>query len=114
MRAFAPVVFDATHSVQEPGGLGGNASGGHREYAPLLARAAVAAGADGLFIETHPDPDHAKSDAASQIPLAEMEHVLTQCMAVFEAAAGLDALLRLVHYRNWCLNPLECRKDRKC
>jgi 2-dehydro-3-deoxyphosphooctonate aldolase (KDO 8-P synthase) len=85
MRPFAPVVFDATHSVQEPGGLGGNASGGHREYAPLLARAAVAAGADALFIETHPDPDHAKSDAASQIPLREMEQVLTQCLAVFEA-----------------------------
>ncbi len=85
MRQFAPVVFDATHSVQEPGGLGGEASGGQRQYAPLLARAAVAAGADALFLETHPDPDHAKSDAASQIALADMEKVLRQCLAVFEA-----------------------------
>jgi len=85
MREFAPVVFDATHSVQEPGGLG-HASGGRREYAPLLARAAMAAGADVLFIETHPDPDKAKSDAASQIPLDQLEQVLAQCLAVFNAA----------------------------
>jgi 2-dehydro-3-deoxyphosphooctonate aldolase (KDO 8-P synthase) len=85
MQPFAPVVFDATHSVQEPGGLGGNASGGQRQFAPLLARAAMAAGADALFIETHPNPDRAKSDAASQIPLADMEPVLKQCLAIFEA-----------------------------
>lgn len=85
MQEFAPVVFDATHSVQEPGALGG-ASGGRREYAPLLAGAAMAAGADALFIETHPDPDQAKSDAASQIPLNEMEGVLKRCLAIFEAA----------------------------
>ena len=84
MREFAPVVFDATHSVQEPGGLG-HASGGRREYAPLLARAAMAAGADALFIETHPDPDNAKSDAASQIPLDQLEPLLAQCLAVFNA-----------------------------
>jgi 2-dehydro-3-deoxyphosphooctonate aldolase (KDO 8-P synthase) len=85
MKKFAPVVFDATHSVQEPGGLG-NASGGKREYAPLLANAAMAAGADALFIETHTDPDNAKSDAASQIPLDQMHAVLKKCLAIYEIA----------------------------
>lgn len=85
MRKFAPVVFDATHSVQEPGALG-SASGGRREDAPLLARAALAAGADALFIETHPDPDIARSDAASQIPLDRMPELLKRCLAVFRAA----------------------------
>ncbi|MDY6914387.1 MAG: 3-deoxy-8-phosphooctulonate synthase [Planctomycetota bacterium] len=87
MRRFAPVVFDATHSVQEPGALG-EASGGRREYAPLLAAAAAAAGADALFIETHPEPNKAKSDAASQLPLDEMEPLLRRCLAIF--AAGRD------------------------
>jgi len=82
MRPFAPVIFDATHSVQEPGGLGGNASGGQRRFAPMLAAAALIAGADGLFVETHPNPDQAKSDAACQIPLAEMSAVLERCLAV--------------------------------
>ncbi len=85
MQQFAPVIFDATHSVQQPGGLG-NASGGERQYAPMLANAAIAAGADGLFIETHPDPDKALSDAASQIALTEMETVLTRTAAIFSAA----------------------------
>ncbi|MFB3890522.1 MAG: 3-deoxy-8-phosphooctulonate synthase [Phycisphaerae bacterium] len=85
MRQFAPVVFDATHSVQEPGGLG-EASGGKREYVPMLAAAALAAGADALFIETHPDPDKALSDAASQVPLDGMEALLKRCLAVFKAA----------------------------
>lgn len=85
MQAHAPVVFDATHSVQEPGGLG-TASGGQREYAPMLAAAAMAAGADALFIETHPDPDLAESDAATQIPLDQMESLLRRCLAVFRAA----------------------------
>jgi 2-dehydro-3-deoxyphosphooctonate aldolase (KDO 8-P synthase) len=85
MQPFAPVVFDATHSVQQPGGLG-NASGGERQYAPMLAGAALACGADGLFIETHPQPDEALSDAASQIPLAGMESVLKRCLAFFRAA----------------------------
>ena len=85
MRAFAPVAFDATHSVQEPGGLG-HASGGRREYVPVLAAAAVAAGADGLFVETHPDPADARSDAASQLPLDEMEPMLRRCLAIFTAA----------------------------
>ncbi|MBN1943339.1 MAG: 3-deoxy-8-phosphooctulonate synthase [Phycisphaerae bacterium] len=83
MQEYAPVVFDATHSVQQPGGLG-SASGGQREYAPLLARAAMAAGADGLFIETHPTPEKALSDAASQIALEDMEGVLRQCLAIFQ------------------------------
>ena len=64
MKEIAPVVFDATHSVQEPGGLG-NASGGRREFAPTLAYAAMAVGADALFIETHPNPDKALSDTSA-------------------------------------------------
>ncbi|MCJ7544342.1 MAG: 3-deoxy-8-phosphooctulonate synthase [Phycisphaerae bacterium] len=85
MREFAPVVFDATHSVQEPGALG-SASGGDRRAAAVLAGAAMAAGADGLFIETHPDPSAAKSDAPVMIPLAEMEDVLARCLAIHQAA----------------------------
>ena len=76
MRKFGcPVIFDATHSVQLPGG-GGDKSAGQREFAPVLARCAVAAGADGLFIETHPDPDRALSDGPNMIPLAEMPRLL--------------------------------------
>lgn len=71
-----PVVFDATHSVQLPGGLG-SASGGQREYIPVLARAAVAAGVSGLFMETHPDPDKALSDGPNAWPLHQMETLLT-------------------------------------
>jgi 2-dehydro-3-deoxyphosphooctonate aldolase (KDO 8-P synthase) len=85
MQAYAPVVFDATHSVQEPGGLG-HASGGQAEFAPLLAGAAMAAGADALFVETHPDPPSAKSDAACQVPLADVEALLRRCLAIFHAA----------------------------
>ncbi len=85
MQEFAPVVFDATHSVQQPGGLG-KASGGQRQYAPVLAWAAIAAGADALFIETHPDPDNALSDAACQIPLEEIEDVLKKASAIFSAS----------------------------
>jgi len=70
-----PVIFDATHSVQQPGGLGG-ASGGQRQFAPVLARAAVAVGVAGLFIETHPDPDSAPSDGPNMIPLHEMPALL--------------------------------------
>jgi 2-dehydro-3-deoxyphosphooctonate aldolase (KDO 8-P synthase) len=84
MREFAPVLFDATHSTQEPGGLG-NASGGQRQFALPLALAALAVGADGLFVETHPDPSQAKSDAACQVPLAEMEAFLERCLAVYQA-----------------------------
>jgi 2-dehydro-3-deoxyphosphooctonate aldolase (KDO 8-P synthase) len=76
-----PVLFDATHSVQLPGG-GGDKSTGQREFAPVLARAAVAAGADGLFIETHPDPDRALSDGPNMIPLAEMPKLLATLLKV--------------------------------
>lgn len=78
MRTFGfPVVFDATHSVQLPGGAG-DRSGGQREFAPVLARAAVAAGANGLFIETHPDPDRALSDGPNMIPLDAVPRLLAQ------------------------------------
>jgi 2-dehydro-3-deoxyphosphooctonate aldolase (KDO 8-P synthase) len=70
-----PVIFDATHSVQQPGGLG-SASGGQREFAPVLARAAAAVGVAGFFIETHPDPDKAPSDGPNMIPLAQMGALL--------------------------------------
>jgi 2-dehydro-3-deoxyphosphooctonate aldolase (KDO 8-P synthase) len=79
-----PVVFDATHSVQLPGG-GGDKSGGQREFAPVLARCAVAAGADGLFIETHPKPDEALSDGPNMIPLADVPELLEQLLRVREA-----------------------------
>ena len=71
-----PVVFDATHSVQLPGGQGGS-SGGQREFIPVLARAAVAVGVSGLFMETHPDPDRALSDGPNAWPLGQMEELLT-------------------------------------
>lgn len=70
-----PVVFDATHSVQLPGGLGA-ATGGQREFVPVLARAAIAAGVSGLFLETHPDPDHAPSDGPNMWPLGKLEELL--------------------------------------
>jgi 2-dehydro-3-deoxyphosphooctonate aldolase (KDO 8-P synthase) len=82
-----PIVFDATHSVQLPGGQG-DKSGGQREFAPVLARAAVAAGADGLFIETHPEPDKALSDGPNMIPLKEMQRVLTSLVRIKEAVRG--------------------------
>lgn len=75
MRQFTPVVFDVTHSVQQPGGMGGS-SGGQRQFAPFLARAAAATGVDGFFIETHPNPDKALSDGPNMIPLHEMEDFL--------------------------------------
>lgn len=79
-----PVIFDATHSVQLPGG-GGDRSAGQREFAPVLAAAAVAAGADGVFIETHPDPDRALSDGPNSIPLGEMPAVLKRLVRIHEA-----------------------------
>jgi 2-dehydro-3-deoxyphosphooctonate aldolase (KDO 8-P synthase) len=75
-----PVVFDATHSVQQPGGLGG-ASGGQREFVPVLARAALAVGVAALFIETHPDPDRAPSDGPNMVPLAELPELLDVFLA---------------------------------
>ena len=83
MQQYGPTCFDATHSVQQPGGQG-ETSGGEREFGAVLACSALAAGANGLFIETHPDPDNAKSDAACQIALADMPTVLKRCKAVFE------------------------------
>lgn len=85
MRHFGvPVIFDATHSVQLPGG-GGDRSGGQREFAPVLARCALAAGASGIFIETHPDPDQALSDGPNMIPLAEMPALLKSLLKVYSA-----------------------------
>ena len=81
----APVIFDATHSVQQPGGQG-TSSGGEREFVPLLARAAVAVGVAGVFIETHPDPDHAPSDGPNMVPLREFEGLVRTLMA-FDALA---------------------------
>jgi 2-dehydro-3-deoxyphosphooctonate aldolase (KDO 8-P synthase) len=79
-----PVIFDATHSVQLPGG-GGDKSSGQREFAPVLARCALAAGANGIFIETHPNPDQALSDGPNTIPLAEMPVLLSSLLKVFKA-----------------------------
>src|SRR5688500_13116084 len=76
-----PVVFDATHWTQQPAGMG-NQSGGNPQYSPLLARAAVAAGVDGLFLECHPEPKKAKSDAATMLGLDEVEPLLTQCRQI--------------------------------
>ena len=78
-----PVLFDVTHSTQQPGGLG-NASAGRRRFAPVLAKAAVAAGANGLFLEVHPDPNNAKSDAASIMPIDWLEDLLKICKNIFE------------------------------
>src|SRR3954464_12182290 len=86
MRRFGyPVIFDATHSVQLPGG-GGDKSSGQREFAPVLARCAVVAGATGVFIETHPNPERALSDGPNMIPLAEMPKLLTSLVRVHAAA----------------------------
>ena len=82
-----PVVFDITHSTQQPAGLG-SASGGQPQYSPMLAHAAVAAGVDGLFLECHPDPKHAKSDAASVLDLAVVDKLLTQCKQLADLRAG--------------------------
>ena len=83
MRQFAPVVFDITHSVQQPGGQGGS-SGGQREFAPILARAAAATGIDGFFIETHPEPSKALSDGPNLIPLHRMGDFLEMLKASWE------------------------------
>jgi 2-dehydro-3-deoxyphosphooctonate aldolase (KDO 8-P synthase) len=78
-----PVVFDVTHSTQQPAGMG-NQSGGNPQYSPMLARAAVAAGVDGLFLECHPEPKKAKSDAATMLALDAVEPLLTQCRQIAE------------------------------
>ena len=82
MRRFGcPVIFDATHSVQQPSSQAG-ITGGNREMVPYLMRAALAVGVDGLFIETHPDPDKAISDAANQVRLSDMENLLKQALEI--------------------------------
>ncbi|MET3907322.1 2-dehydro-3-deoxyphosphooctonate aldolase (KDO 8-P synthase) [Bradyrhizobium sp. S3.3.6] len=83
----APVIFDATHSVQQPGGKGAS-SGGEREFVPVLARAAVAVGVAGVFIETHPDPDRAPSDGPNMVPLREFEGLIRTLMAFDTIAKG--------------------------
>jgi 2-dehydro-3-deoxyphosphooctonate aldolase (KDO 8-P synthase) len=85
----APVIFDATHSVQQPGGKG-TSSGGEREFVAVLARAAVAVGVAGVFIETHPDPDHAPSDGPNMVPLNAFEGLLRKLMA-FDALSKSKA-----------------------
>lgn len=80
-----PVIFDATHSVQQPGGRG-ESSGGQREYAPVLARAAVAVGVAGVFIETHQDPDNAPSDGANMIPLEQIDGLVAELIALDQIA----------------------------
>lgn len=85
MRTFGfPVIFDATHSVQLPGG-GGDKSSGQRQFAPVLARAALAAGADGIFLETHPQPDRALSDGPNMIPLDQIPGLLSSLLKVYSA-----------------------------
>ncbi|HAD25648.1 MAG TPA: 3-deoxy-8-phosphooctulonate synthase [Alphaproteobacteria bacterium] len=83
-----PVIFDATHSVQQPGGQG-TTSGGQREFVPVLARAAVAVGVAGLFMETHPDPDNAPSDGPNMVPLSDMPALLARLQAFDRLAKGL-------------------------
>jgi 2-dehydro-3-deoxyphosphooctonate aldolase (KDO 8-P synthase) len=77
----APVIFDATHSVQQPGGKGAS-SGGERRFVPVLARAAVAVGVAGVFIETHPDPDSAPSDGPNMVPLRDLEPLLAELIEI--------------------------------
>jgi len=84
----APVIFDATHSVQQPGGQG-TSSGGEREFVPVLARAAVAVGVAGVFIETHPDPDHAPSDGTNMVPLRQFEGLARTLMSFDEVTKKL-------------------------
>ena len=90
MRSFGyPVIFDVTHSLQLPGGEG-SCSGGQREFAEPLARAAVAAGVDGIFMEVHPEPDKALCDGPNTIPLGEVEGLLRRLKEVFQAVKALD------------------------
>jgi len=87
-----PVIFDATHSIQLPGGQG-KCSGGQREFAPMLSRAAVAAGADGVFMEVHPDPDKALCDGPNSLPLDSLEAVFEQLKAIRKAVQPVDSSL---------------------
>jgi len=86
MREFAPVIFDATHSVQLPSGSNG-VSGGQPQFIPMLSRAAVAAGVDGIFMEVHDNPAEAKSDGANALNLMNLREVLSQLLAVHKASS---------------------------
>jgi 2-dehydro-3-deoxyphosphooctonate aldolase (KDO 8-P synthase) len=86
-----PVIFDATHSVQLPG-ASGTSTNGQRQFVPTLAKAAVAAGCDGLFMEVHPDPDHAMSDGPNQVPLAQFKELMTHVMKVHQVVSSLPEL----------------------
>lgn len=86
-----PVIFDATHSVQLPGG-GGTVSSGQRQYVPTLAKAAVAAGCDGLFMEVHPNPDLAKSDGPNQVPLSLARELVSQCLKIHQLNRSMPEL----------------------
>lgn len=88
MRQFAPVIFDATHSVQKPGG-GGRVSSGNREFVPYLAKAAMAVGVDGLFLETHPNPEVALSDGPNMVPLNQMQALLKQLLAIHDVVKNI-------------------------
>ena len=93
MREFGyPVVFDATHSVQRPGGMG-KGSGGDGRWAPALARAAVATGCDGVFMETHPNPPEALSDSANSIPLSQIER-LWRTLSIISSMCAMDEIIR--------------------
>jgi 2-dehydro-3-deoxyphosphooctonate aldolase (KDO 8-P synthase) len=83
-----PVIFDCTHSVQLPSGAGG-VSSGQRQFIPTLTKAAIAAGCQGLFMEVHPNPDKALSDGATQIPLANIEEFLKQCLKLHASVSGM-------------------------
>jgi 2-dehydro-3-deoxyphosphooctonate aldolase (KDO 8-P synthase) len=90
MKTGYPVIMDATHAVQQPGGQGGS-SGGQREFAPVMARAAVSLGIAGVFIETHENPDHAPSDGPNMIPLAQMPMLIKSLMS-FDRLAKADPI----------------------
>jgi 2-dehydro-3-deoxyphosphooctonate aldolase (KDO 8-P synthase) len=89
----APVIFDATHSVQMPGALG-DRTGGYRAMVPVLARAAVATGCDGVFLETHPNPDEAMSDGPNMVPLDELPEVIATCLRLRDALKPPDSATR--------------------
>jgi 2-dehydro-3-deoxyphosphooctonate aldolase (KDO 8-P synthase) len=89
-----PVIFDATHSVQQPGGMG-TSSGGDRRFVPVLARAAVAVGVAGVFIETHQDPDRAPSDGPNMVPLREMGALISELQAIDRVAKRRQAAAKL-------------------
>lgn len=87
-----PVIFDATHSVQLPG-AGGTSTTGQRQFVPTLAKAAIAAGCDGLFMEVHPNPDKALSDAPNQVPLAQAKELISQCLKLREVVNSMPPLV---------------------